>query len=488
MGRKPNSQREQDDFLRYLRSGRDEMNLLEHSISSASTKVDRDTESILFESETTCPETKRKVPQKWEVTFSGKYGRPTAADDDIYVALLKLAQAESFASPRIHFTSGQLIRILGWDGHGRDYKRIQDGMNRLCGVRVFAKNYWYDNASKAWANRNFGIFNGTLLYDRPEYDEAKRRARELEGVAEPRNWVEWSDVMQASFDAGYIRRLDLEVYREISNPVARKLYRYLGKQFWRNREHCIELETLAVEKLGYRSGTPLGSLRRELRKIIGKLQEQGVYGLEADWDDGYGRSEVTFRCTKSEKNDLKNGRAGQGGELAARLIGIGIEQQAALRFEKQHTRERVCEDIEHADFMERKGMLKKSKAGTLFSMLSAEDPWGRPEGFVSTIERAKRKQAEAARLRAKKERQAKEEQERAEREAKHEREFSAFVEAMSDGEREAYAEAAVGKYRILYGQMVRKAKRSGDTAEVERCYRDAMRCLWLDEQKQSSTH
>ncbi len=57
-----------------------------------------------------------------------------------------------------------------------------------------------------------------------------------------------------SFRAGYIRKLDLDEYGSIPNPVARKLYRYLGKQFWFSTTHPVELTTLCCEKLGYPSG------------------------------------------------------------------------------------------------------------------------------------------------------------------------------------------------------------------------------------------
>src|SRR5690606_27966322 len=91
MGRTP-AVTAQDEFLEYLRSGRDEMTLLEHSISGADKKPDLTTRSLSFVTNERHPATGEAVERSWKVTFSAEYGRPTPKDDDVFVALLKVTQ------------------------------------------------------------------------------------------------------------------------------------------------------------------------------------------------------------------------------------------------------------------------------------------------------------------------------------------------------------------------------------------------------------
>lgn len=479
MGRKPDKTTE-EAFLEYLRSGRDEMNLLEHSISSAGTQVDRKTASLRFENQTTDPETGESVEQSWEVTFSGKFGRPTVTDDDVFVALMKVTHEQQFAAPQIDFTSYQLIRILGWPDSGPSYKAIDNALNRLCGVRIVAKNYWYDNQVKLWVDRKFGVIDDVFLYERAKYDRAKRKAKQL-GEANPKSWLRWSDVMQESFAAGYIRKLDIEVYRNIENPVARKLYRYLGKHFWKRREHRIELGQLAVEKLGYKQETALRELRRRLAPAIAELEAKGIYGLSHSFKSSYGKCEVRF--TQAKKVPSKSKQVEH--PLVAKLRAMGVFAADAQRAVKAHTPERILADIEDVEFRAKQGQVRTSKAGLLSKLLQEETP-ARPEGFVSSAER-KQKQKLLAEKRAADEwaetvRQAA----AAERTVKERTAFELFFTQLGGPQAQAeFAREALAANSI-YAGFVRKAKQAGNLEKVESHTHEAMIELWRKRKKRGS--
>ncbi|QDV81020.1 replication initiator protein A [Botrimarina mediterranea] len=471
MGRKPN-QSTQEAFLEYLRSGRDEMNLLEHSISSAGTQVDRKTTSLLFESQATDPETGEPVEQSWEVTFSGKFGRPTATDDDVFVALMKVTHEQDFASPHVEFTSYQLIRILGWPDSGPSYKAIDNALNRLCGVRVVAKNYWYDNKAKLWVDRKFGVIDDVFLYERAKYDRAKRKAKEL-GESNPKSWLRWSDVMQESFAAGYIRKLDIEVYRDIENPVARKLYRYLGKHFWKKRQHRIELAELAVEKLGYKQETALRELRRRLAPAIAELEAKGIYGLSHEFKSSYGKCQVLF--TQTKKTDAKPSKPEH--PLVAKLRAIGVFEADARAATTTHSEQRILEDIEDVEFRAKQGQVRASKAGLLSKLLKEETP-ARPEGFVSSFEKSRQRklvaEKRAAEQRAEAERQAAE----AERIARQGEAFDLFYRELgSEAAQAEFAREAIAA-NTFYRDFIRKAKQAGEEQRASSFTRDAMMELW----------
>lgn len=487
MGRKPGKE-EQLDFLEYLRSGRDEMNLLEHSVSSANKNVDRETRSLEFTRDASDPETGEPVKRIWKVTFSAEYGRPTPKDDDVFVALMKVSQAqglmdcpqaEPVAAPQVLFTSYELIRILGWDDCGKSYRAIDDALNRICGVRIVATNYWYDNETKLWVDRKFGIVDDVYLYERAKYDRAKRRAKEV-GEPNPQSWLRWSDVMLESFRSGYVRKLDIEVYRSIKNPIARKLFRYLGKQFWvdgsgkaKRSKHKIDIRELCHEKLGYPKYDN-NTCKQKLKVPLKELEDAGIFGLRHEFEQSYGECRIVFE-RKVARREQKPGPVSG---LVAKLLELRVRREDAEAAVAKHEPERIIEDIEDASFRERKGMLKGTKAGCLASMLKASEPWDRPQGFVSSIERQRKKEAEHARRLKERDEAKRKEAEEAERTARMRREFKAFLGTLSDEERESYADQAVSEYRIYFGRRISESKRAGEQDKVQQLRHDAMEMFW----------
>ena len=64
MGRNP-SKEDTREFLEYLRSGRDQMDLLECSVSGADKKPDFDTRSLSFARQCKHPQTGEPVDRSW---------------------------------------------------------------------------------------------------------------------------------------------------------------------------------------------------------------------------------------------------------------------------------------------------------------------------------------------------------------------------------------------------------------------------------------
>jgi hypothetical protein len=460
------------------------MNLLEHSISGADKKPDLTTRSLSFGSAERHPETGEAVERSWKVTFSAEYGRPTPKDDDVFVALLKVTQLAGLMEgtappqkPQVHFSSYQLIRILGWPDNGASYQAIDGALNRIGGVWIVAKNYWYDNAEKEYVDRKFGIIDDVFLYERDKYDRALKRAR-TEGRERPLSWIRWSDVMADSFRAGYVRKLDIEVYRSLEHPIARKLYRYLGKQFWNRSKHRIDLQTLCHEKLGYQtSETRHARLREKLKPAVAELEAKGIYGLTHEFDSGYGRCEVVFVTNRR----LEKKTAAPSCPLTDRLVSLGLDRSDAAVAVQRHSTTRITEDIEHLEFEAKAGRIKSSKPGLLAMMLKSDDPWGRPQGFVSSAQREVRSRELAARTAKEQEhklRQAAAEEAKAEQQLAA---FNVYMAGLSPASRASLEQRAMTLRNGFYGKRYREAVKEGQAARIAACLHDALFAAWQEE-------
>lgn len=472
MGRKP-TEREQEEFLKYLRAGRDEMNLLEHSISSASKQIDRDTRSLVFVREVPDPDSGELVERSWRVSFSADYGRPTVVDDNIFVACIKLSAANNFASRTVEFTRYELCKILGLGISGKNFKAIDDAFNRLRGVHIVAKKCWYDNEAKSWVNRKFSVFDHVEMYDREEYLAAKR----VTGQSHPRSHFVWSKVMQESFDKGYVRSLDLEVYRSLKNPIARKLFRYLGKHFYFGKEHAIDLQTLGHQKLGYQSGKPNAELKRLISPAIRELEQRGIYGLSHAFNSSYGKCQVVFSAKSTTKEQPKSKSPEH--PLIERLVKFGVDRSDAQEACQRLSPQRVLEDVEHVEFEDKANRIKSSKAGMLATLLKAAEPWARPQGFVSSVERAARSKQAAEKSRQVQDRQAREDKLRLEAEEREEAAFTLFMGGMSEREQEQFQEQALASNGFI-GKFYRKARQEKDQRAMSLYLTTALKAAWKE--------
>ncbi|MAT70309.1 MAG: hypothetical protein CMJ58_12390, partial [Planctomycetaceae bacterium] len=278
-----------------------------------------------------------------------------------------------------------------------------------------------------------------------------------------------------------------EVYNSLSHPTARKLYRYLGKQFWveasgrpKRRTHRIGIHELCHDKLGYRMSEQRTSrLKEKISPALEELQARGVYGLRHEFDQHYGSCDVLF--THGERATAKKQRTEE--PLVSRLIELRVRREDALTAVRKLAAERIEEDIEDSGFRERTGQLKGSRAGCLAAMLKSDEPWERPSGFVSSGER-RRRDKQAAEARLKREQEEARRAEEAAREAGFEQQqFTEFLESLGgEAEQEAFARQALARKKFFRDAYQRSLK-LGQPERASEYRESAMKQLWREGQE-----
>jgi hypothetical protein len=279
--------------IKTLRSGRDEMNLVEFPFSTLSERSGN--KNVLeFQVDDYDRVMGKPVVRKLTVTGDAKYGLPTAKDEEVYLALLLLTkQHNDFSDPRVYFTRCQLIKLMGWKNRDWSYRRIGTSFCRLTGVRLFYENAWRDNAKRRYCSQGgFGLLDSFVLRDgrvrSPDGDETERLSE-----------FRWSSVMFDSFQSGYLKRLDYDKVRHLS-VIARRIYRYLDKHFHSpiRTTLTLNLKTFAFERIGMSRSNDAAQIKRSLSKAISELESIGflvpkkqpytkIHGQRGEW-------EVTF--------------------------------------------------------------------------------------------------------------------------------------------------------------------------------------------------
>ena len=105
----------------------------------------------------------RLLRQEWLVSGSDQFGLPVAADDEVYVALMKLLRDSRFASRTVRFTVAQLLRIMHSSASKRDYERIGQALDRLTGVLIRSTNAFWDHTRKRYVTEGFHLLDSYRL-------------------------------------------------------------------------------------------------------------------------------------------------------------------------------------------------------------------------------------------------------------------------------------------------------------------------------------
>jgi hypothetical protein len=248
---------------------RDEMNLAEFPLAVLSTRSDPAVKTLEF-SDVQRTRDGEVLDRRWIITGADKFGLPTSTDDDVILGLIRLTVDDGFQNPKVYFSRYELLKILRWTTEGRSYSRLTKSLDRLSGVRIRASNAFYDNSSKTYQTKNFGIIDA--------YEISGKKGKGI-GKTPGKNeqsYFIWSEQIFNSFKSGFVKKLDLDYYFTLKSAVSRRLYRYLDKHFYFRNVLEKQLLSLAFEKLGLsRNYKFVSSIKQQLEPALEELQSHG---------------------------------------------------------------------------------------------------------------------------------------------------------------------------------------------------------------------
>ena len=248
---------------------RDEMNLAEFPLAVLSTRSDPKIKTLEF-SDIQRTRDGEVLDRRWIITGADKFGLPTSTDDDVILGLIRLTVDDGFRNQKVHFSRYELLKILRWTTEGRSYSRLTKSLDRLSGVRIRASNAFYDNSSKSYQTKNFGIIDAYEI-------SGKKGKGTLKGPGKnEQSYFIWSEQIFDSFKSGFVKKLDLDYYFTLKSAVSRRLYRYLDKHFYFRSVLEKPLLSLAFEKLGLsRNYKFVSSIKQQLEPALEELQTHG---------------------------------------------------------------------------------------------------------------------------------------------------------------------------------------------------------------------
>ena len=251
--------------------GKDEMNLAEFPLATLADRVPLGCKTLVFEDRIWDRGQRQHVARRLTISASDKFGLPTALDDEVILGLVQLSKADNFTNRQVQFSRYQLVHLLGWREEGKSYARLEESLKRWLGVTLYYENAWWDKCRKKWVDAHFHLLDNLMLYHRAKRGE--RSARDDDG--KPLSSFTWNEIIFRSFQAGHLRKLDLEFYHTLKSAVAKRMYRFLDKKFYFGHEQRYSLAQFAREHVGLSRNYDAAQLKRRLNPAIKELEETG---------------------------------------------------------------------------------------------------------------------------------------------------------------------------------------------------------------------
>lgn len=387
-----------------IRISRDEMNLAEFPLAVLSTRTNSNIKTLEF-SDYSKTSTGELIERKWIITGADKFGLPTSTDDDVILGLIRLSMDQGFRERKIYFTRYELLKILQWSTEGKSYGRLIKSLDRLSGVRIRSSNSFYDNASKSYQTCNFGIIDA--------YEINNERSNKFSSKGEaPKSFFIWSEMLFDSFKAGFIKKLDLDIYFNLKSAVSRRLYRYLDKHFYYRQTLEMPLMMFAFEKVGLsRSYKYISSIKQQLQPAIEELTKIGFLS-NVEYSGAGEQTIIRFtsgdgshvNLKPKEKKELPCStpqtqtrrtpepqtflKGFKGDPLVSELLKRGIAESQAKRLVEQKNeseRAKVYDILTYYDQLKARNDKKVSisPVGFLYRAVENSYKFSLPNGFVS---------------------------------------------------------------------------------------------------------
>ena len=314
--------------------GRDEMNLAEFPLATLADRAPRGCKTLVYEDRIWDRGQGQYRVRRLTISASDKYGLPTALDDEVILGLVQISKAAGFVERRVRFSRYQLIHLLGWRDEGRSYRRLEHSLKRWLGVTLYYENAWWDKAQKRWVDAAFHLLDDVVFYRRPK----SRAAVAAKADDATLSSFTWNEVVVRSFQAGFLKKLDLDLYRRLKLATAKRMYRFLDKRFHFSNTLRFKLPVFACEHIGLSRRYDAAQLKRRLSPAVAELEQAG-YLVPLPAKDRFHRLrrglwEVVFvRTPKLQRQRRPVTRLS---DLENRLIERGVTPSSATQLVREH--------------------------------------------------------------------------------------------------------------------------------------------------------
>jgi hypothetical protein len=364
-------------------SYRDELNFAEFPLGALGDHVPKGQKTLEFTDTIFDSGQKKPVTRKLTISASDKYGLPTALDDEVILGLLQLSHRLGFESPELHFSRYELIKLLGWRVESKSYDRIGESLKRWVGVTLYYERAWWSKDEQCWVDKSFHILEQVDLFDRERRD--RHRQTNPDDPNGGLSSVVWNPVVFNSFKSGYLKQLDLELYKRLESRVAKRIYRFLDKRFYHRPRHEFDLREFACEHIGLSKVYHNSNLKRKMKAGIEELERVGFLEPMADRERFVCSRRGVWSVVFVKRGTKEKHPEPEAGETASALERLGMTPAVARDLASRFEAARIEEKVALTEWLvaRKDKRVGRNPAGYLYSAIVKD--FAPPPDFVDSI-------------------------------------------------------------------------------------------------------
>jgi hypothetical protein len=247
-----------------------ELTLSEFPLFILSKKKNENLEFIEYE-DTIFGKDKEIIKRKWKVYPDSKLGFGTESTFKTIFDLFQIWKEQNFDNQYIQFGSVyNLIKQRGKSTSAREYQRVVKDLNCLIGIKIEAKNAFWDNEHRAYVDMIFHLFDQVSFYKKIPNGQASLPFARIKASDVLYGSVLKNSVLIADFDSKFFHSL---------TPVEQRLALYLTKIFRSQNFHKREVIKFARQIPIYAKQTK--HIKERLNKACTGLIKKGFKYLES---------------------------------------------------------------------------------------------------------------------------------------------------------------------------------------------------------------
>jgi len=244
-----------------IRNGHDELNVARLSLISAQSRVPAD-----YTSWTRTYEASGKTVTVTCTAITGQVV-PHGLDNDVMVAIINLYLEDGCPEDgTVRVSMHRLLQAAGLSVSAHYYREVRSCLRRLQSTSYQIVQGWWVQGKQRHMDATFNYLWKVTATREEEYDVSSA----LE--------IRLPDEVAQSIRDGYVKPLDLGVYRELSSPPVRAVYRVLDALRWDSgsAQDRVTVNLLEWgERLSIYSNEP-DKIRRVLQPAHTELTERGI--------------------------------------------------------------------------------------------------------------------------------------------------------------------------------------------------------------------
>jgi ribosomal protein L27 len=247
-----------------------DLTLSEFPIFILSKKKNRDMKYIEYE-DVIVGKDKEIIKRHWKVYPDNELGFGNDSTLKTIFDLFQMWAKQNFESQYIQFGSiYNLIKQRGNATSAREYRRVVKDLNCLVGIKIEAKNAFWDNEHKAYVDMIFHLFDQVSFYKKKPTDQEML----------PFARIKVSDVLYGSVlkNSILIADFDSKFFHSLA-PVEQRLALYLSKIFRSQSFHKRELKEFARQIPIHAKETK--HIKEQLKKSCAGLVKKGFKHLDS---------------------------------------------------------------------------------------------------------------------------------------------------------------------------------------------------------------